>query len=73
MSNLKDKLWIAKYAPSQLAETIMTEEIKTKMEDFVKTQDIPNLGFFGPAGTGKTTTGKVLLDALDVDSEILCL
>lgn len=67
MSNLRDKLWIAKYAPKNLEETIMSDEIKTKMEEMVRTQDIPNLGFFGSAGTGKTTTGKVLLDVLDVD------
>jgi len=67
MSNLRDKLWIAKYAPTSLDETIMSAEIKTKMEEMVRTQDIPNLGFFGSAGTGKTSTGKVLLDVLDVD------
>lgn len=68
MSNLRDKLWVAKYAPNDLTETIMTDEIKAKMDDFVSSKDIPNLGFFGPAGTGKTTTGKVLLNQLEVDS-----
>lgn len=68
MSNLRDKLWVAKYAPNDLSETIMTDEIKNKMDDFVATKDIPNLGFFGPAGTGKTTTGKVLLNQLMVDN-----
>ena len=67
MSNLKNKLWVAKYAPNELSETIMTDEIKTKINDFVLTKNIPNLGFFGPAGTGKTTTGKVLLNQLKVD------
>ena len=68
MSNLKNKLWVAKYAPIKLSDTIMTDEIKTKMDDYIKTKNIPNLGFFGPAGTGKTTTGKVLLNQLKVDS-----
>jgi DNA polymerase III delta prime subunit len=68
MSNLKDKIWVAKYAPEKLSETIMTDEIKIKMIDFVKTADIPNILFAGPPGTGKTSTGKVLLRELNVDS-----
>jgi len=67
MSNLKDKLWVAKYAPIDLTETIMTDEIKAKMIDFVSTKNIPNILFAGPSGTGKTTTGRVLLNQLDVD------
>lgn len=68
MSNLKNSLWVAKYAPNNFSETIMTDEIKAKMKDFVKTKNIPNLGFFGPAGTGKTTSGKALLDELKVEN-----
>ena len=29
MSNLRNKLWVAKYAPDKLSDTIMTDEIKT--------------------------------------------
>lgn len=68
MSSLKDKIWVAKYAPSKLSDTIMSDEIKVKMKDFVKHKDIPNLLFAGPPGCGKTTTGKVLLEQLKVDS-----
>lgn len=68
MSSLKDKIWVAKYAPTTLADTIMSDEIKAKMKDFVKHKDIPNLLFAGPPGCGKTTTGKVLLEQLKVDS-----
>ncbi len=68
MSNLKNKIWVAKYAPSTLSETIMSDEIKAKMIDFIKHKDIPNLLFAGPPGCGKTTTGKVLLEQLKVES-----
>jgi len=67
MSKLKDRIWVAKYAPMSLDETIMTDEIKEKMADFIRTRDIPNLLFAGPPGTGKTTAGKVLLHQMNVD------
>lgn len=68
MSNLRDKLWVAKYAPENLDDTIMSENIKDKMEYIVKHRDIPNLLFAGPPGTGKTTSARVLLNSLGVDS-----
>lgn len=67
MSNLKDRLWVAKYAPNSFDETIMPAEIKAKMKDFIKSKNIPNLLFAGPPGTGKTTSGKALLSELNVD------
>lgn len=67
MSSLKDKIWVAKYAPASFSETIMPKEIKKKMMDFIKNKEIPNIGMFGPAGTGKTSSMKVLLEELEVD------
>lgn len=68
MSNLRDRLWVAKYSPTTFDETIMSDEIKSKMKDFVKTKDIPNLLFAGPPGTGKTCSCNALLKELNVDS-----
>jgi len=69
--SLKDRLWVAKYAPTTFKETLMPKYIKDKMLDYIETKDIPNLLFAGPAGTGKTTSGKVLLEALKVEDEDL--
>jgi len=67
MSNLKNELWIAKYAPTTFGETIMPAEIKDKMNDFIKTRKIPNLLLSGPPGTGKTSSAWTLLTELKVD------
>ena len=68
MSNLKDQLWVAKYAPNDFSETIMPESMKEKMLEYIKTKEIPNIGAFGPAGTGKTSSMRALLNQLKVDS-----
>lgn len=68
MSNLKDQLWVAKYAPNDFSETIMPDSMKEKMLEYIKTKEIPNIGAFGPAGTGKTSSMRALLNQLNVDS-----
>ncbi len=68
MSMLKDRLWVAKYAPSNFDETIMPHSMKNKMLEYIETKNIPNLGVFGPAGTGKTSSMRALLNQLEVDS-----
>ena len=68
MSNLKDQLWVAKYAPNDFSETIMPDSMKEKMMEYIKTKEIPNIGAFGPAGTGKTSSMRALLNQLNVDS-----
>lgn len=68
MSNLKDQLWVAKYAPNDFSETIMPDSMKGKMLEYIKTKEIPNIGAFGPAGTGKTSSMRALLNQIKVDS-----
>jgi DNA polymerase III delta prime subunit len=72
--NVENNLWVAKYAPKNLKDLILEKNIKEKFEYYIKTKEIPNIGLFGPQGTGKTSTGKVLLNELNVDkSDVLFL
>lgn len=58
-------LWTEKYRPSKQEDYVFTNEtFKEKMQEWISTGEIPHLGFFGPAGTGKTSAIKVLLTAL---------
>ena len=46
----------------------MPDSMKEKMLEYIKTKEIPNIGAFGPAGTGKTSSMRALLNQLNVDS-----
>lgn len=58
-------LWTEKYRPSKLADYVFKNTaFKQKMEEWIRTGEIPHIGFFGPAGTGKTSAIKVLINGL---------
>jgi replication factor C subunit 3/5 len=50
------KMWVEKYRPNELNDLISQEEIINTIKELVKTNKLPHLLFYGPAGTGKTST-----------------
>lgn len=54
--NMKNVPWIIKYRPSKLDNIIQQTTTIKLLKQMVKTQNIPNLLFHGPTGTGKTST-----------------
>ena len=56
-----------KYRPDTLEGYICKDEIKTKFQEFIKSQDIPHLLFAGKPGAGKTTIAKILVNNIDCD------
>jgi len=65
MSN--DFLWVEKYRPKNINETILPDHLKTIFSKIVETGDMPNMLFSGTAGTGKTTVARVLCNQLNLD------
>lgn len=55
-----DYLWVEKYRPNTIDNFIGNEQMKAKIARFISTNDIPHLLFSGPAGTGKTTSAKII-------------
>lgn len=62
-----DFLWVEKYRPKTIEETVLTPELKALFQQFVDQKNIPNLILSGPAGVGKTTVARAMLEELDCD------
>lgn len=60
-------LWVQKYRPKTIADTILSSELKQTFQQFVKQENIPNLLLTGSAGIGKTTVAKALCEQLNAD------
>jgi DNA polymerase III delta prime subunit len=65
-SNIEN-LWVEKYRPSKIEDLVLSEENRNIINKFIKNQEIPNLLFYGNAGTGKTTLAKLLVNYIDAE------
>ena len=57
-------LWVEKYRPSKISDTILTDDLKTTFQTFVNEGYIPNLLLSGGPGVGKTTVAKAMLEEI---------
>lgn len=69
--NSTDFVWVEKYRPRTVAETILPQQLKNTFQQFVDQKEIPNLILSGRAGVGKTTVAKAMLNELDCDYMVI--
>ena len=60
-------LWVEKYRPTTIDETVLPPPLKNTFLEIVKNGELPNMLFTGSAGTGKTTVAKALCRQLGLD------
>jgi replication factor C small subunit len=60
-------LLVEKYRPDTLENYVGNEHIKKTISQYLSQNDIQNLIFYGPAGTGKTTLAKIIVKNLDCE------
>lgn len=60
-------LWVEKYRPKTIEDTILPVELKATFQQFVDQKNIPNLILAGSAGVGKTTVARAMLEQLGCD------
>jgi DNA polymerase III delta prime subunit len=64
---IENSLWVEKYRPTTLENFIGNEHLKDIMAKYIAENDIQNLIFYGPAGTGKTTLAKLITKNINCD------
>jgi replication factor C small subunit len=60
-------LFVEKYRPRYLDDFVGDNTVRTKIQEYLNTGKLQNLLLFGPAGTGKTSLAKLIVDQLGAD------
>jgi DNA polymerase III delta prime subunit len=68
---VNNNLWVEKYRPSKLVDYVGNEHLKSKVENYLETGEIPHLLLYGKAGTGKTTLAKLIIKSIECDYMII--
>jgi DNA polymerase III delta prime subunit len=63
----KEFLWVEKYRPNKISDTILPKNLKETFQKIVDGEEIPNMLFTGTAGLGKTTIARAICDELSLD------
>jgi len=66
-----DFLWVEKYRPKTIEETILPDTLKKTFQQFVDQDNVPNLILSGRAGVGKTTVAKAMLEQINADYTVI--
>lgn len=70
--NVRDHfLWVEKYRPKTIDNTILPVNLKAVFQQFVDQKNVPNLLLCGRAGVGKTTVARAMLEELGCDYIII--
>lgn len=64
-------IWVEKYRPNKLSECILPADLGIIFNGMVKEGKIPNMLFYGKAGTGKTSVAKALAKDIGMDCMLI--
>ena len=64
-------LWVEKYRPQTVADTILPQSLKRDLQAIVDSGEMPNMLFTGTAGLGKTTAAVAMCKQLGLDYIII--
>ncbi|MDC0308673.1 AAA family ATPase [bacterium] len=64
---MSEFLWVEKYRPKTISETILPKSLKDTFQKMVDSGELQNMMFAGTAGLGKTTVAKALCNEIGAD------
>ena len=64
-------LWTEKYRPKTIEDCILPERLKKPFQEYVNSNQIPNLLLCGGAGVGKTTVAKAMCEEIGCDVMVI--
>lgn len=65
-SDVAAKLWVEEFRPKTVEDYVFKNPaLKTVVQNWISTGDLPHMLLHGPAGTGKTSLIHVLLNSID--------
>jgi DNA polymerase III delta prime subunit len=71
VTDVSNLIWVEKYRPKTLSDCILPIDLTTIFNGMVKEGKMPNMLFYGKAGTGKTTVARALAQDLGMDSMLI--
>jgi len=73
MSFIENNLWVEKYRPRNINDLVINDMDMDILKKVISKREPVNFLFYGPAGTGKTTTARIIIDKLlnDKDNAII--
>ena len=71
MQQRDEFLFVEKYRPRKIDDTILPYELKTVFKEFIANNNIPNLILSGGPGVGKTTVARAMLEEIHADYIII--
>ena len=66
--SIKNFIWYEKYRPKELSELVLPITYRDKFESYIEEQNIPHLLFYGPQGSGKTSTAQIFINSIPCHS-----
>lgn len=62
------ELWVEKYRPKTVDEYVFRDQrLKNQVETWIQEKTIPHLLLYGPAGTGKSSLARILINNVGIE------